>query len=227
MNAKYAIPVGGITIIIAVVIFFVNSPIETFDSAQNLSSEVSENGIMVTNGLKHSVPLDKIKGGGPPRDGIPSIDSPIFAKATDEQFVSDSDIVIGLEINGEAKAYPLFILVWHEIVNDNVGGVPVSVTYCPLCFTNQVFERVLNGQVVEFGTSGKLYNSNLVMYDRLTGSFWSQALGAAITGELTGQQLKIIPFDVISWGDWKKIHPDSLVFHPSHRTVKTLLQPLR
>jgi len=211
LNAKYAIPVGGITIIIAVVIFFVNSPIETFDSAQNLSSEVSENGIMVTNGLKHSVPLDKIKGGGPPRDGIPSIDSPIFEKASEEQFVSDSDIVIGLEINGETKAYPLFILVWHEIVNDNVGGTPVSVTYCPLCFTNQVFERVLNGQVVEFGTSGKLYNSNLVMYDRLTGSFWSQALGEAITGELTGQKLEIVPFDVISWGDWKKIHPDSLV----------------
>ena len=212
MKLKYTISAAvGITIIVASVIFFGNSSIETFDSTQNISSVQSENGIMITNGLKHSVPLDKIRGGGPPRDGIPSIDSPIFQKASDEQFMSDSDIVIGLEINGEVKAYPLFILVWHEIVNDVIGGTPVSVTYCPLCFTNQVFERILNDQVVEFGTSGKLYNSNLVMYDRLTDSFWSQALGEAITGELTGQKLNIIPFDVISWGDWKKIHPDSLV----------------
>lgn len=213
MKAKYAVSVGiGATaIIIAVALYSGNLMTDSFDSTQNSSGEITENGIMITNGLKHSVPLEKIKGGGPPRDGIPSIDEPVFVKASEEEFVSDSDIVIGLEINGETKAYPLFILVWHEIVNDEVGGIPVSVTYCPLCFTNQVFERILNDQVVEFGTSGKLYNSNLVMYDRLTGSFWSQALGEAITGELTGQKLEIIPFDVITWGDWKKIHPETLV----------------
>jgi len=211
LKAKYAVPgiVGGIGIIIAIM-FSGNLPIEE-DQLQNFSSEVSEDGIMITDGLKHSVPLDKIRGGGPPKDGIPSIDDPKFVSASDEEFVSDSDIVIGLEINGDVKAYPLFIMVWHEIVNDSVGGTPVSITYCPLCYTNQVFERILDGKVVEFGTSGKLYNSNLVMYDRLTGSYWSQALGEAITGELTGQKLKIIPFDVISWGDWKKIHPDTLV----------------
>jgi hypothetical protein len=145
VKVKYAIPaVGATSIIIAVVVYVGNPPIVPFDSAQNFSSDTSQDGIMITDGLKHSVPLDKIKGGGSPRDGIPSIDDPIFAKASEEQFVSDSDIVIGLEINGEAKAYPLFILVWHEIVNDNVGGMPVSVTYCPLCFTNQVFHRVIN-----------------------------------------------------------------------------------
>ncbi len=90
----------------------------------------------------------------------------MFADIQNSHFMSDSDTVIGLEINGEAKAYPLFILVWHEIVNDDVGRIPVSVTYCPLCYTNQVFERVIDGQEVEFGTSGKLYNSNLSMYDR-------------------------------------------------------------
>lgn len=167
--------------------------------------------IMVTKGQKHIVPLDKIKSGGPPPDGIPSIDNPKFVKASEAKFVSESDTVIGLEINGDARAYPLFIMVWHEIVNDNVGGVPVAVTYCPLCYTNQVFERTINGKEVEFGTSGKLYNSNLVMYDRFTGSYWSQALGIAITGELTGTMLEIVPFDVISFGDWKKIHPDSLL----------------
>ena len=167
--------------------------------------------IFFVDGVKHLVHPDKIRSGGPPPDGIPSIDDPKFAEAENENNVSDSDIVLGLEINGEAKAYPLSILVWHEIVNDNVGGTPVAVTYCPLCFTNQVFERVIDGQAVEFGTSGKLYNSNLVMYDRMTGTYWSQGLGLAIRGELTGLSLKIIPFDVISWGDWKKLHPDSVV----------------
>ena len=167
--------------------------------------------MMETNGVKHLIPLDKIKGGGPPKDGIPSIDNPIFADVSDSHFMSDSDIVLGLEINGISKAYPLFILVWHEIVNDKVGDTPVSVTYCPLCYTNQVFERIIDGQEVEFGTSGKLYNSNLLMYDRLTESYWSQALGMAVTGELSGYQLNLIPFDVITWGDWKTLHPDTLI----------------
>ncbi len=167
--------------------------------------------MMETDGVKHLIPLEKIKGGGPPKDGIPSIDHPVFSDVANSNFMSDSDTVIGLEINGEAKAYPLFILVWHEIVNDRVGGIPVSATYCPLCYTNQVFERIIDGQEVEFGTSGKLYNSNLLMYDRYTESYWSQALGMAVKGELAGYQLDLVPFDVITWGDWKKLHPDTLV----------------
>ena len=144
-------------------------------------------------------------------DSTPIEENPKDSMMMENSEIQIMDLVIGLEINGDVRAYPLFILVWHEIVNDVVGGVPVSVTYCPLCFTNQVFERVIDGKTVEFGTSGKLYNSNLVMYDRLTGSYWSQALGMAIKGDLTGYQLKIIPFDVISFGEWKKLHPDSLV----------------
>ena len=173
--------------------------------------ESTEFTLMETNGIKHLIPLDKIKGGGPPMDGIPSIDNPVFADIQGSYFMSDSDTVIGLEINGEAKAYPLFILVWHEIVNDNVGGTPVAVTYCPLCYTNQVFERVIDGQEVEFGTSGKLYNSNLLMYDRFTESYWSQALGIAVKGELSGYKLNLVPFDVITWGDWKTLYPDTMV----------------
>ena len=195
-----------------VVLFFFLGDSDTMTVSTSSPIEVmSDSEIMETNGVKHIVPLDKIRGGGPPKDGIPSIDEPVFADAKDAEFVSDTDVVIGLEINGDARAYPLFIMVWHEIVNDEVGGTPVSVTYCPLCYTNQVFERVLDGQPVEFGTSGKLYNSNLVMYDRLTDSYWSQALGIAITGELTGQELEIIPFDVISWADWTTLHPNSKV----------------
>jgi hypothetical protein len=159
---------------------------------------------------KAIVPLDQIVGGGPPRDGIPSIDNPKFISASDSG-LQDSDLVLGLDINGDVRAYPLDILVWHEIVNDDVGGEPVAVTYCPLCFTNQVFNRTIDGQVVEFGTSGKLYNSNLVMYDRTSESFWSQALGQAIVGEHAGKKLERIPFDVAFWKDWKELYPESQV----------------
>lgn len=164
-------------------------------------------GVMETGGVRHTVPLSEIRDGGPPQDGIPSIDDPAFVGAAGAAFLSDSDTVIGLEIGGTARAYPLSILVWHEIVNDMVGGVPVAVTYCPLCYTSQVFVRVVGGEAAEFGTSGKLYNSNLLMYDRTTGSYWSQALGTAVRGELAGAQLEAVPFDLISWGDWKALHP--------------------
>ena len=225
MNLKILVPVivVGAAIAMLFVLFPTNSSESSVtpttssnldvsnDQTQTQNSEQNEFPIMETNGVKHLIPLDKIKGGGPPKDGIPSVDNPVFASVDNSHFMSDSDTVIGLEINGQSRAYPLFILVWHEIVNDEVGGVPVSVTYCPLCYTNQVFERVIDGQTVEFGTSGKLYNSNLLMYDRLTDSYWSQALGMAVKGELTGYQLNLVPFDVITWGDWKTIHPDTLV----------------
>jgi hypothetical protein len=119
--------------------------------------------------------------------------------------------VLGLDINGDVRVYPLDILVWHEIVNDVVGGEPVAVTYCPLCFTRQVFARTIDGQAVEFGTSGKLYNSNLVMYDRASESLWSQSLGQAIAGENAGKKLERIPFDVAFWKDWKALYPESKV----------------
>lgn len=159
---------------------------------------------------KAIVPLDKIVGGGPPRDGIPSIDNPKFISIKDAN-LQDGEFVLGLNINGDVRAYPLQILVWHEIVNDVVGGEPVAVTYCPLCFTNQVFKRIVGGEAVEFGTSGKLYNSNLVMYDRGTESLWSQALGQAIAGEHAGLKLERVPFDVAYWGDWKQLYPQSKV----------------
>ncbi len=213
LNLKYIFSTAGVGIaaIALISLLSLESSSEPFEISQETSQLISDQGFMITNGLKHSVPLDKIKSGGPPKDGIPSIDNPKFVEVLGASFILDSDTVIGLEINGEVKAYPLSILVWHEIVNDEVGGTPVAVTYCPLCYTNQVFERIIDGQVVEFGTSGKLYNSNLVMYDRLTDSYWSQALGVAITGELTGYELKRIPFDVITWGGWKAIHPDTLL----------------
>jgi hypothetical protein len=163
----------------------------------------------------HIVPLDQIVSGGPPPDGIASLDNPKFVnmQEAENNFLSDSDLVIGLNVNGDVRAYPLQILVWHEIVNDKVGGIPVAVTYCPLCFTNQVFNRSLNNgqELLQFGTSGKLYNSNLVMYDRTSKSLWSQALGEGIVGKYAGQKLQRIPFDIAYWKDWKGIYPNSKV----------------
>jgi len=215
LNLKIIIPILVIAVALATLSVLLQGDLTSQNTFANSGkfddADYSELVLMETNGVKHLIPLDKIKGGGPPKDGIPSVDNPKFAEILDSNFMSDSDIVIGLGINDETKAYPLFILVWHEIVNDSIGDIPVSVTYCPLCYTSQVFERIIDDQEVEFGTSGKLYNSNLLMYDRLTESYWSQALGMAVTGELSGYQLDLVPFDVITWGDWKTLHPDTLV----------------
>ena len=159
------------------------------------------------------ISLDQIVSGGPPPDGIPSIDNPKFIPVQEaNKYLEGSELVLGLNINGDVRAYPLQILVWHEIVNDKVGDIPVAVTYCPLCFTNQVFNRTMDTrQILEFGTSGKLYNSNLVMYDRTTKSLWSQAMAQAIVGKLAGVRLDRIPFDVAYWKEWKQLYPDSKI----------------
>ncbi|MDE1852521.1 MAG: DUF3179 domain-containing protein [Thaumarchaeota archaeon] len=159
------------------------------------------------------VPADQIVSGGPPPDGIPSIDNPRFVTATNASswLNDDYDTVIGVSLKGDARAYPLQILVWHEIVNDVIGGVPVAITYCPLCYSTQAFVRQINGTAVQFGTSGKLYNNNLVMYDRLTDSLWSQFWGQAIAGSLTGHRLQRVPIDVTTWGAWKKLYPNTMV----------------
>ncbi len=216
MNLKHTVIIVGSGAVIAWIILALYMPpmlhsLEKTRLEKEMNSFLDSEQIQTTNGLKHLVPLDDIKSGGPPKDGIPSIDNPKFVKAKDAQFVSDDELVIGLKLNGQTKAYPLFILVWHEIVNDKFGETPVAITYCPLCFTTQVFDRTVNNKETEFGTSGKLYNSNLVMYDRSTDSMWSQALGKAIVGELTGNDLNTIPFDLSKWSDWKTSYPDTLV----------------
>jgi len=155
---------------------------------------------------------DRIIDGGPAPDGIPPIDHPEFLAARAVRFLDEREPVLAVEVRGRAKAYPLRILMWHEIVNDAVGGVPVTVTYCPLCNTGVAFRRpVIGGKLLDFGTSGKLYNSNLLMYDRQTRSYWSQALGQAVVGELAGAKLRLVPALIVSWRDWLASHPDGLV----------------
>jgi hypothetical protein len=161
---------------------------------------------------KHSVPFTEIFSGGPPRDGIPPIDDPGFVTIEDAaNWVVDREPVVSFELNGISRAYPLQILMWHEIVNDVVGGEPVSVTFCPLCNTAIVFERTLDGVVYDFGTSGKLRNSDLVMWDRQTESWWQQFTGEAIVGELTGMKLKTLPALITSFEDFRAAYPDGEV----------------
>ncbi len=158
---------------------------------------------------KHSVPYSEIRSGGPPRDGIPPIDNPEFENVTDGGTGLADDVpVLSVEINGEAKAYPLSILIWHEIVNDEVGGVPVSVTYCPLCNTAIVFDRRVDGQLLDFGTSGNLRKSDLVMWDRQTESWWQQITGEAIVGSLTGTKLTFVPAPIVSWSEFRDSFPE-------------------
>lgn len=171
----------------------------------NKTTETKE--ISVTDGVKHSVPLEEIVGGGPPKDGIPSIDEAKFVSVQDADFLKDDEPGLAVEIDNTARFYPFQILVWHEIVNDTIGGKRVLVTYCPLCLSGIVFDPVVKGERVEFGTSGKLWNSNLVMYDRKTDSLWSQILGEAVVGEMTGTKLAVLPSDMIRFGDFRKKHP--------------------
>ena len=155
-----------------------------------------------------TVDTELIISGGPPPDGIPPIDDPKFVHPSEVRRLVAQEPVIAVELNGEAKAYPIRILMWHEIVNDEIGGEPVSVTYCPLCNTGVAFRRpVVDGKLLDFGTSGRLLHSNLVMYDRHTGTYWSQATLEAIVGPLAGKRLELLPAQIVSWGDWHTAHP--------------------
>ena len=171
-----------------------------------------------TNFNKTSIDYGQILSGGPPKDGIPSIDKPKFSSIKDAEDLADSEPVIGVEIGGEARAYPLRILIWHEIVNDVIGNEPIAVTYCPLCNSAIVFDRRLDGTTLEFGTTGKLRNSDLVMYDRQTESWWQQFTGEAIVGELTGKELKSIPARLESFENFKTRHPDGVVLVPNDKS---------
>ncbi len=162
--------------------------------------------------VKHSISLEEIMAGGPPPDGIPPIDKPVFISPPPASaWLENNEIGLSLSLGDTHRFYPFQILVWHEIVNDTINGERVLVTYCPLCRTAIVFDPKVNNKRVEFGTSGKLWNSNLLMYDRQTESLWSQVLGEAVVGEMTGAKLKILPSDIIRFGDWKKQFPGGQV----------------
>ncbi len=161
---------------------------------------------------KHVVPLAEIVSGGPPKDGIPAIDDPRFesARAAD-RWLDDREPVVVVDLGGEARAYPLQILMWHEIVNDEIADIPVTVTFCPLCNTALSFDRRFDGRVLDFGTTGRLRHSDLVMYDRQTETWWQQATGQGLVGHYAGSTLDFIASPLVSWSTFKDAHPDGQV----------------
>jgi len=181
-------------------------------TGQNSSENTGE--VMIVNGFEieePTVPIDEIRVGTATRDAIPSIDDPDFISASDADFMSSDDKVIGLKINEEVRAYPMKILTWHEIVNDRVEGKPVVISYCPLCRSAYVFSRLIDVEPFNFAVSGLLYNSNVVMYDRDTESLWSQIKGEAINGPKKGTELEVIDATSTTWEDWTKEHPTTRV----------------
>lgn len=175
------------------------------------ASRTSANGFDISNA---SIPVEEIRKGGPPRDGIPAILRPTFVSADRADFLRGNDKVIGF-VNGDtARAYPLRILVWHEIANDTVGEIPIVVTYCPLCGTSMVFDRRYGDETLTFGVSGLLYQSDVLMYDHQTESLWSQLKMESVAGEKVGTQLKWLHSEYTTWKAWREEYPETEVLAP-------------
>ncbi|GJM37126.1 MAG: hypothetical protein DHS20C19_04930 [Acidimicrobiales bacterium] len=157
------------------------------------------------------IDLDRVLSGGPPPDGIPAIDEPLFQSAASVDWLAAGEAVLAFELGDEARAYPIQIMTWHELVNDTVADVPVTISYCPLCNSALAYDRRLGDRILDFGTSGRLYNSSMVMYDRQTESLWTHYDGTSVAGVLVGAELETFPISTISWEDFREIHPDGLV----------------
>ena len=237
MNQKLLIVLGGLLVLIIAIWWIINPPTPeaasddatgaptaqaalpasdgSFSTPPELQGETPSSGAereFSTDFSLHSVAYSDILSGGPPKDGIPPLDDPKFETVSEAaEWLRPLEPVILVEIDGQAKAYPIQILTWHEIVNDVIGDQPVTVTFCPLCNTAIVFDRNQSGILMDFGTSGRLRNSNLIMYDRQTETWWQQANGEAIAGELTGQRLTFLPGSIIAWEDFQATYPDGAV----------------
>jgi len=160
-----------------------------------------------------AVPKDRIVGGGPGRDGIPALTDPQIIRAGESDYQPDQP-VLGIALNGEARAYPINILSWHEVVNDRLGGEPITVTWCPLCHTGVIYRGRVGDERAIFGVSGLLYQNNLLMYDRKTESLWSQLKGEAISGSRRGRRLEALAFRQTTVGQWLDKHPGATILAP-------------
>lgn len=196
-----------LTVVSGLVVAVASPTSQTPDAPTNSSDfETTSEGVRYTT---HPSELQQGCPGG--KDCIPSIDDPQFQSADSATWLRPNDTVIGVEIDGETKAYPLRILNVHEIVNDDLAGRPIAVTYCPLCRSGLVFSRRAAGTELEFGVSGQLHNANLVMYDRQTETYWSQVEGEAVVGPLVPERLEPLPSSITTWRQWREAHPDTRV----------------
>jgi len=169
------------------------------------------NGAIFSGSDSWSIPRDEVFDGGPGKDGIPALTEPEFISAGEAEYLSDDELVLGFVHGDEARAYPHDILDWHEIINDLVGDVNISVTYCPLTGTGIGWNREIDGNVTTFGVSGLLYNSNLIPYDRSTGSNWSQIRLDCVNGEHIGKKVEVFPLVETTWFTWKEMYPTTTV----------------
>jgi len=167
-----------------------------------------DNGFDLSNS---TLPVAQILHGGPPRDGIPALSNPKLIPAAQATYLQPTDRIVGIELHGEARAYPIAILNWHEIVNDEIDGQRLAITYCPLCGNAVAFDASIDGKPTDFGVSGLLYNSDVLLYDRETESLWSQILGRSVAGKRVGTELVPLPISHTTWRNWQEQHADTLV----------------
>ncbi len=190
-----------------------SNPFEV-DQIESTPGEDVDSALRNINNVNFPDPLispEEVRSGGPPPDGIPPIDEPKFQTADSVDWLSNVEPVLSVEVNGEVRAYPIQVMTWHEIVNDTIGGVPVTISYCPLCNSALAYDRRVGDRIFDFGTSGNLFNSSLVMYDRQTESLWTHFDGRAVIGVLAGEQLTTLPVATTSWQSFRDAHPGSLV----------------
>lgn len=213
MNRKKIFLQSIFLIILTVTVLLALNQFENHNTTKDVSVKANSSEVQRTSdGTKYTVHPDELVQGCPSMDCIPSIDNPKYIGLEEaDNWLKPEDRVIGVSISNQSRAYPLRILNKHEIVNTEVGGEPVVVTYCPLCRSGVTFSRELNGDVLEFGVSGKLKDANLVMYDRGTETYWSQIGGNAIVGERVPQELELKFSSVTEWGEWKTGHPETEV----------------
>lgn len=203
-----------VPVVVAVVVFgIVGVPFTNAQSSEeNCAPRAFSYSWDTTDFCNTSINLDEVLSGGVGKDGIPAVTDPVMESVDEARdWLVDRSPVIVFEIDGEARAYPQAILMWHEIANDVVGGVPVAITFCPLCNSSIVFDRRVDGETLEFGVSGNLRNSDMIMYDRTTFSWWQQFTGEGIVGFYNETLLDIIPSQVIGFGLFAERYPDGLV----------------
>ena len=207
------------------VIFFIFTFINVLSTnAQNSTDDFSffanSSAWKNTDFSKSIISASELMSGGPPKDGIPAIDNPIFQKVETIQDIGGQEPVIVFEHNKIARAYPIRILMWHEIVNDKIEDFPIAVTYCPLCNSAVVFDRQFDGQILDFGVSGLLRNSDLVMYDRQSQSWWQQFTGQGLVGQYAGENLKMLPSTIMAFADFKEKFPIAEVLVPNQSSQR-------
>ena len=189
-----------------------NSSIQNEKGDETAKEFGFENKRLKTNTAKTSIPLEKVLDGGPGKDGIPALTNPKFVnvKEAEKDIALDVDGMV-VSVGDVTKFYPFSIMVWHEIVNDTINGKPLVITFCPLCGSSIAFEAEANGKAEQFGVSGKLYESNLLMYDKSTESLWSQSIGTAVVGDRTGEKLTVYNSQLMTFGDFKNKWPNGQV----------------